>query len=162
VAIHPENIFKNDGLDSKCVKLFNLYLNNTDKDIVFEYSRLFLRLEPKSFEQLFPLLKKYSKSKVFKVAPAYFCQYMMKCNKQYTYKCSELISGFDKLLPTDISRSTYYDSEPIQVILSLYNTLGGSQQDNIIKEKCMDMFDKMLQISHLRNAANKAIELVEK
>jgi hypothetical protein len=162
VAIHPKNIFKNDGLDSKCVKLFNLYLDNTDKDIVFEYSRLFLRLDPKSFEQLFPLLKKYSQSKVFKVAPAYFCQYIMKCSKQNTYKCSELISDFDKLLPTDISQSTHYDSEPIQVILSIYNTLGDSQQDNIVKEKCMDMFDKMLQIPHLRNAANKAIELVDK
>ena len=162
VAIHPKNIFKDNGLDTKCVQLFNLYLNNTDKEIVFAYSRIFLRTEPKDFESLFSLLKKYSKSKVFKISPAYFCQYIMKCSKQNTYKCSELISDFDKLMPTDISRSTHYDSEPIQVILSLYNTLGGSQQDNIIKEKCMNMFDKMLQIPHLRNAANKAIELVDK
>ena len=86
----------------------------------------------------------------------------MKCTKQHAFKCSELISSFDKLLPTDISRSTHYDSEPIQVILSIYNNLGDSQQDNLIKKRCMDMFDKMLQIPHLRNAANKAIELVDK
>lgn len=162
LALHPEYILQNENeLNSKCIKLFELSLDNVHPSIIHEYSVAFLRLSGDNFKDLFPLLKTYSTSKVFLHSPASFCEYVLPFTKGSPDKCIELITLFDKLIPSNVTEANHYDQQPHQVILSLYNSLGDGEKELKIKEECLDMFDKMLQVPHLRNAASKAIELVE-
>lgn len=163
IAVHPENLIEPDGsLDEKCVQLYKYSLNKTGKELVHQYSIAFLHFEPEMFEGLFPLLKDYSKSKIFRNSPAYFCQYLIKCcTKKTVYKCADLISHFDKLVKTNISQGNHYDNEPVNTVLAIYNVLGNTAKDKQLKEHCMNMFDKMLQQPQHRNAAQQATTLVE-
>jgi hypothetical protein len=163
VSVHPKNLIKSDKtLSDKCVKLYELGLNNSDDKIVHQYSVAFLHFEVEMFDSIYPILYKYSKSKVFKMSPAYFCKYVIKCcNKNTVHKCLELVSSLAELPKTDITKGNYYDSEPLNLILAIYNTLGNNKADKILKGKCMDMFDKMLQQSQHRTAASVAIQLVD-
>jgi hypothetical protein len=163
IAVHPKNLIEADGsLDEKCVQLYESSLDKAEKEIIHQYSVAFLHFEPEMFDSLFPILKKYSKSKVFRNSPAYFCKYITKCcTKVNVTKCAELISAFDKLEKTNIANSNYYDSEPLNAVLAVYNVLGNNSKDKQLKNHCMDIFDKMLQQPQHRNAAHKATTLVE-
>jgi hypothetical protein len=161
IAMHPKNLINEDKtLNQKCAKLFNYLLHSKDEKVIQQYSVAFLHLDAEVFQIIFPLLKNYSTSNVFFSSPEYFCKYIVKsCRKETVHKCFELISRFDKLQKSDISRSNYYDNEPINTILSIYNTL--SKSDYKLKSDCMNMFDKMLQQPQHRDAAYKATALAE-
>jgi hypothetical protein len=161
IAIHPKNLINKDKtLNQKCAKLFNYLLHSKDEKVIQQYSVAFLHFDAEVFQIIFPVLKNYSISNVFISSPAYFCKYIVKsCRKETVHKCFELISNFDKFKKSDIARSNYYDNEPINAILSIYNTL--SKSDYKLKSDCMDMFDKMLQQPQHRDAAYKATELAE-
>lgn len=163
VSVHPKNLINSDKtLNERCVKLFEAGLNNSDDNIVHQYSVSFLHFEPEIFDSIYPLLCKYSKSKAFKNSPAYFCKYVTKCcNKSTVQKCLALVSSLTTLTKTDITKGNYYESEPLNLVLAIYNTLGNSNTEKIAKEKCMDIFDKMLQQSQHRRAASVAIQLVD-
>ena len=163
IAVHPQNLLNENGsLNSKCVQLFELSLNKTDKEFIHQYSIAFLHYTPEMFDSLYTILLSYSKSTVFTKSPKYFCEYIIKCcSKKTVYKCLELITKFDKFINSDVTESNFYDSEPLNLILAIYNVLTDSEKDKVHKERCMDMFDKMLVQPQHRTAANLAIALVE-
>ena len=160
-AFHDQFLIKNGSLEPKCVKVIEMYLDCEDNDVVHAYSVKFLHLKTENFEILFPLLIKIAKSKVLKMAPGYFCGYIIKCSFLYPHKCAELVSNFDKLVSIDLSAPNHYNAEPIEAIISIYNVLGNSEKDESAKDICMDVFDKMLKIPHLRNSANTVISLID-
>lgn len=163
VACHPKNIINlSKSLNGKCVELFKMGLNSANDKIVHQYSVSFLHFKPEMFSSLFPVLVLYSKSKVFKSSPANFCKYITQCcNKATVIQCMELISLLGELPKTDITKGNYYDSEPLNLILAIYNTLGNSHIDKLHKDKCMDVFDKMLQQPQHRIAASQAIQFAD-
>ncbi len=163
IAVHPQNLINEDGsLNAKCMQIFEYLFNKEDKEIIHQYSIAFLHFKPEMFEGLFPILKSYAKSKAFRNSPAYFCKYLIaSCNKLTVLKCAELISNFDRLEKTNITEGNYYDSEPLNAVIAVYNVLGNTPKDKELKNYCMDIFDKMLQQAQHRNAAQKITTLVE-
>jgi hypothetical protein len=164
VATHNKNIItKNKLLNNECAKIFTSSLNTQNDSVVHQFSVCFLHFDEEMFEALFPLLLLYSKSKVFLNSPAYFCKYILKCcNLSNVEKCFKLISQFSKLIPTDVTKGNYYDSEPLNLVLAIYNTLNDNVEAEVnLKSKCLDLFDAMLQQPHHRNAAYKALQLAD-
>lgn len=163
VSVHPNNLINQDGtLNQKCVELFTWQLNTRSSEVIHQYSIAFLHFKNHMFNSLFPILESYSKSYAFRVSPAYFCKFVVNCcTKNNASKCLTLISKLPHLAKSDITKSTYYDSEPLNLVLAIYNSLGDNKQHMQYKEKCMDLFDKMLQQPQHREAANKAIELID-
>jgi hypothetical protein len=163
VAVHPDNLIKKDSsLDLRCVELFNLSLNKSNKEIISQYSFAFLHFKPDMFETLLPILKTYSNSLAFRSSPKYFSEYIIQCcNRNNASKCLDLISSFNRLKDKDISSGNYYESEPLNAVLAIYNVLGNSHSERSLKDRCLTMFDSMLQQPKHRSSALKAILLAE-
>ena len=157
------NLFKDGSVNSKCLDILFSFLDENDEDFAHSYSTLVLRkFNTQNFEALFPFMKEYSKSKLFRKDPRYFLQYLLKCVKDFPKECLELVSNmnFDKAI--GIQNRGHYDSEPVQLILSIYSNLSNNFTGN--KEhiqKSLSIFDGMLKRDHLRDSSNKAMESIK-
>lgn len=128
------------------------------------YSCIILRQmkDDKYFPLLFDFFDQYSRSLHCKNSPAYFLQFLIKCSQKYPLECLSLLKNIDFESPPSIQNSGYYSEEPIQLLLAIYSGL--SQKPHQYKpdkiEESLNLFDHLLKHSHLRDAANTAIEMV--
>lgn len=141
--------------------LFERFLCEKDDQIAHQYSVGFLHFKPFDFPALLPMLKKYSASNIAKKAPHYFYEYLIKCVHNHPHACIDLIVNWSKYDKPDISKGSYYDDEPIKIVIGAYNVLRDSKKDRNYKRKALKIFDKMLQDERFRSSANKVIEQVE-
>lgn len=154
-------LFNKGKLDNRALNLLYQFLDNEDEEISREYDAIILRkFMEKDFVVLYDFMLAYSKSKVCKRSPHYFLEYLIKCSKDYPDECLNLLSNIDFTRAPNIQQSGYYDKEPVQLVLGIYSKFLTTKTDKKKIEKCLDIFDSMLQHNHLRNNANKAIELL--
>lgn len=101
-------------------------------------------------------------SELFKKDPRYFLQYLLKCTKNYPVECLEILKRMDFSRATNIQMRGHYDSEPVQLILSIYSSLNNNFKGNSKQiEQALTIFDNMLMFGHLRISSNKAIETLK-
>lgn len=137
-------------------------INEEDKDLAGQYACIFLRkFKCSHFVSLFDFLKEYSKSKLCRLDPKYFLDYLLNCSKYYPKDCMELLENMDFRTIPNIQECGYYDKEPVQLILGIYSKLVSEiNKDKYLINKALNIFDSMLKHVHLRNSANKAIETI--
>jgi len=146
----------------KCHKLFTMFLNSENNEVVNAYDIGFLHLSPDNFSDIHPLLQTYAKSKVAQKGPHYFYDYLFKNTKRYPKECVDLLSRFNTYEKPDMSSHRYYDDEPIKVLMGAYNSLSSLEvKDKYYLEKSMELFDMMLRDKRLRNVAEKVVHEVE-
>lgn len=163
IKVAEANLFKDGTMNNKCLSILFSFLTEKDEDFAHLYSALALRkFKPENFNVLFPFMKKYSKSNLFKMNPRYFLQYLLKCVQDYPKECLELISYMDFDKEIGIQNRGHYDSEPVQLILAIYSSLNNNfHTDKRFIERSLTIFDNMLKKDHLRNNSNKVIESIK-
>lgn len=164
-ALHVAEEFlisKKGTINNNALSILFELLKESDEDLSREYACIILRkFKPKKFSYFFPFLQEYSKSIICIKDPRYFLQYLIKCSKDFPKECVELLSNMDFSANPNIQHHGYYDKEPIQLILSIYSKLvATAKKDKNLINKALNIFDNMLQHSHLRNNANQAIETI--
>ncbi|GAA5036683.1 hypothetical protein GCM10011506_29930 [Marivirga lumbricoides] len=161
VAIH--NLFNENPISRKrAEKLFLQFLDSKDEKVIQEYSTAFLHLKDKGedcFMKIHPLLVKYSKSNVVKRSPHYFYEYLLSNAKKYPKECIDLLSQFKNYDKPDISKSGYYNDDPVKILLGAYNSLRSvGESDYRYKEKSIKIFDQLLKDDRFRQSANNVTD----
>ncbi|MDB5199171.1 MAG: hypothetical protein JWO92_1134 [Chitinophagaceae bacterium] len=145
-----------EATKEKCFQLFCMFLENDVSEIVHEYSVAFLSdMLPVNFEEYYPLIKKYSTSKVAIKDPHYYFDYLTMCSKQHPEKCIDLIESYKKYDKPNILTGPHYDgSEPVKIVVGALNGLYETENKNIVYiTKAMNLFDEMLKSSIYRGSA---------
>jgi hypothetical protein len=145
-------------------KLFLKFLDSKDEKVIQEYSTAFLHLDDQGedfFIKIYPLLVKYSKSNVVKSSPHYFYEYLLSNAKKYPKECIDLVSRFKDYQKPDISKSGYYDDDPVKILLGAYNSLRSVGESDDYKEKSMRIFDQLLKDDRFRQSANNVTDQVD-
>ena len=157
------NVFKKKEINEKCLAIFYEFLNESDEDFAHSYSTLVLgKFKVSHFKKLLPFMKQYASSNLFRSDPRYFLQYLLKCTKDYPVECLELLKRMNFTRVPNIQQRGHYDSEPVQLVLSIYSSLNNNFKDNEKEiEKALTIFDEMLKVEHLRFSSNKAIDTLK-
>lgn len=157
------NLFEKALIDRKCLDILFEFLNQTGEDFPRVYSALILRkFTLSNFTELLPFMKKYSKTIIFRNAPRYFLQYLLKCAKDYPNECLELLENmkFNKVISNQ--NHGHYESEPVQLILSIYSSLNNDFKVNKKSiERALTVFDDMLKLDHLRLNSGKVMDTLK-
>ena len=131
-------------------------------EVVSEYDRMFLQIEMiYPFEKFLPFLVLYSKSKVIKLNPHYFLEYILKHANTNPKECLDLISEYKSYQKPSHQNGPYYSNELIMIVLNVYNMVKNDINKEY-SERAIKLFDEMLQIDYLRREAHVAIELFER
>jgi len=162
LKIAEANLFdKNGKPDKKSFQILNSFLNEKGEDFASAYSGIVLRkFKHYNFEDVYPFLLKYSRSKLCMAQPRYFFQLLLSCAKDYPIECLTLVEKlkFDRI--PNIQLKGHYDKEPVQLILAIYTKLNINLSKNRkYVKKSLDIFDSMLKHNHLRISVNQAIQL---
>ncbi len=161
VAIHN---YKDDDSETKRRSewLFIKFLNDEAKDVVHEYTSALLHLRPQDFTLYYPLIKKFSKSKVAKKDPHYFYDYLIKCCKLHPVECLGLLTHSSKYNEPNHFTGPYYEgSEPVKILIGCYNGLYETLPLNRkYVLRAMDQFDAMLKRPLFRSAAHKVLNSI--
>jgi hypothetical protein len=163
IHIAEKNLFKDGILDNKCIEILFQFLDEKEDDFASSYSGLILRkFNSSNFKVLFSFMKVYAKSDLFQKDPRYFLKYLLKNAKDYPIECLELVKSmkFDRV--PNIQDRGHYDTEPVQLVLSIYSSLNNNFKDNKKQiEQVLVIFDEMLKLEHLRLSSNKAIDTLK-
>lgn len=160
--IQPKTKTEKEPRQERCKELFLVALNEEDEDIFTGYSQAFHKLETVHFSVMYPLLKEFIKSKVAPNVARSFYKYLIKCLTSYPKKCLGLMKYAPLYEETDSSKSSYYDKEPIEVLLGVYDVLNGTEEDNIeFIHQVLDIYDAMLRNPKQRKNAKDMIESIE-
>jgi len=163
LKIAEANLFDKSGkTDDKSLKILFDFLKEDGEDFASAYSGLVLRkFKHYNFEDVYPFLIKYSKSKLCMAQPRYFLQLLLACVKNHPVKCLKLVQNLKYSRIPNIQLRGYYDKEPIQLILAIYSKLNMDFNCNRKQiKKSLDIFDDMLKNNHLRNTLNEALDLI--
>ena len=155
---------KNLEVKDRAKRLFQMFLDSEDEKVVQEYSTAFLHLQDQDvkFEAILPFLEKYSKSKVIRKSPHYYYEYLLKHAKKYPKECIDLVSKFKYYEKPDMSKSGYYEDDPVKILIGSYNSLRTiNRQDYQYMKKSMSIFDEMLKDKRFRRSANNVIDQVD-
>lgn len=163
IRVAERNIFAKVILDSKCLDIFFQFLNEEDDEFACAYSTFILRkFNISNFRELMPFMRKYSQSLLFRQDPRYFLQFLLKCTKEYPADCLELLGNMNFNIVPNIQKRGHYDTEPVQLILSVYSSLNNNFKANKSQiDKALSIFDKMLQVQHLRLSSHKAMDTLK-
>ncbi len=164
IAIH--NLLNENPISRKrAKKLFLEFLDSKDEKVIQEYATAFLRIDDQGediFIKIYPLLVKYSKSNVVKSSPHYFYEYLLSNAKKYPKECIDLVSRFKNYTKPDISKSGYYDDDPVKILLGAYNSLRNvGESDDRYKEKSIRIFDQLLKDDRFRKSANNVTDQID-
>ncbi|EJL62813.1 hypothetical protein PMI10_02770 [Flavobacterium sp. CF136] len=153
------NIFTDGQIDVKCLDVFFHFLEG-DKEFSSAYAGFVLRKFKRSnFKVLLPFMKKYAQSEVYNNEPRYFLQYLLKCSKDYPIECLDLVRKMNFKRVPNVQQRGRYDSEPVQLILSIYSSLNNHFKNNKKQiEVSLNIFDSMMKLDHLRFSANNALD----
>ncbi|MEN2412150.1 NACHT domain-containing protein [Flavobacterium mesophilum] len=153
------NIIKDGEMDAKCMDIFFQFLN-CNKDFANVYSGFVLRkFTVANFKMFFPFMKKYARSEVFRSEPRYFLKYLMQCSKDFPVECLELVRVMSFKKGPNFKNRGQYDSEPVQLILSIYSSLNNNFKSNKKEiQVSLKIFDNMMRLDHLRYSANSALD----
>lgn len=145
----------------KCKYLFNRFLKEESQDVIHAYSVEFLRLKPERFNELFPLLKNYAKSKVARKSPHDFYKYLKDSAKLEPLKVLSLLK-LHKSYKRDNEADMYVGDDAIKALLNIYNTLRTDDKGySKAIRKCLVLFDLMLMNPSMRREANLVLENVD-
>ena len=163
IHIAEENLFKDGSLNNKCIEILFQFLDEKEDDFASSYSGLILRkFISSNFKVLLSFMKVYAKSDLFQKDPRYFLQYLLKNTKDHPTECLELVKSMKFNRVPNIQNRGHYDTEPVQLILSIYSCLNNNFIDNKKQiEQALTIFDKMLKTEHLRLSSNKAIDALK-
>ena len=154
------NVFLGDKTNPKCLDVFFDFLEQDEKEFASAYSGFILRkYKISNFKVLLPFMKKYAQTKIYENEPRYFLQYLLLCSKDYPIECLDLVRKMNfKKVPNAQQRGRY-DSEPVQLILSIYSSLNNHFKNNKEQiEISLNIFDSMMKLDHLRFSANNALD----
>lgn len=153
------NIFTDGKTDAKCLDAFFYFLDG-DNELASAYAGFVLRkFKVSNFKVLLPFMIKYSKSEVYNYEPRYFLQYLLKCSKDYPIECLDLVREMNFTRVPSTQQRGRYDSEPVQLILSIYSSLNNHFKKNKKEiEISLNIFDRMMKLDHLRFSANNALD----
>jgi|GEM_PF-723701 len=163
VGMAVENLGdKKESIRAKCRQIFLRFLHSTNEKVIQEYSSSFLDLTPEMFLDIYTLLQKYTRSNVARKEPLYYFEYLLKCAKKHPVQCLELLQYVNTYDKPDISQASYYDDEPVKVLIGIYNSLCSLETKNPKHlDKTIALFDTMLKTQKFRGAANKVIDQIE-
>lgn len=154
---------KKENIRAKCRQIFLRFLHSNDKKVIQEYSSSFRDLSSEMFIEVYPLLQKYARSKVARLEPRYYFEYLLKCAKKHPVECLKLLQHVNTYENPDISRAGYYDDSPVKLLIGIYNSLSSLETKNPKHlNKTIALFDKMLKTPKFRGAAIKVMDQVEK
>jgi hypothetical protein len=164
VEVSVRNLQSDDEETIKrCRKLYSMFLSSGNDEVARAYNIEFLHFPKNMFEREYALLKKFSISVVCKKQPNYYLGYLLKCAKKHPLMCLQLLNEVPSYEKPDISKSGYYDDEPIKILLGAYNSLNSlTPKPANHLETTMKLFDKLLKNERFRPSAYKAIELVDR
>ena len=161
--IAEKNLFANGSIDKKCLDILFEFLNQEHDDFARAYSSIILRqFNESNFNDLFPFMKRYSKTVLFENQPRYFLQYLLKSAKNNPKECLELLGNMKFGTAISIQSRGYYDAEPVQLVLSIYSSLNNNFKANKKSiERALTVFDEMLKLDHLRFNSGKVIDTLK-
>ena len=153
---------KNGIVRKKCIHLYCKFLKESDNEIVQEYSRVFIRLNPHKFLLYLPLLKIYSTSIVAKKDPHSYYDYLIKCSKYFPVEVLDLIKKYKKYdLPNSFGGPYYDGSEPTKIIIGSYNGIYEKSPFNKrYARKALYLFDQILKEPVFRSGASQVLDSI--
>lgn len=163
VAIATKNLGdKNERIQAKCHQIFLRFLRSTNQKVMQRYSIAFYSFSPEMFCKVYPLLQQYARSNVAKKKPRSYFAYLHRCVKKHPVECLELLQYVNTYDTPDISKGHYDGSEPVRVLIGIYNSLLSLKKKRRKQlNKTIALFDTMLKSQKFRGAANKVIDQVE-
>ena len=133
-----------------------MFLDSDAKEIVQEYNGAFLHdIDPIHFEEYFEFINQYHTSRVAKIDPHYFLDFLVKCSKQFPQKCIDFISHYKEYAKPNNFTGPHYDgSEPVKIVIGAINGLYETEnKDMVYINKAMCLFDEMLKSTVFRGSA---------
>lgn len=148
---------------NKSVEVFNMFMNDYDKEVVDSYGHSFLWLPKEQFSLLLSSIKKYSELMANKKVSRYYYEYLLSGVRLYPKDCLELVENFDKYQEPSIRDGNYYDKEVIKVLLSAYNVLfeEDAERNHRYLVKVISIFDRVLLNDRFRSISDMVLKEVE-
>lgn len=136
---------KNKEISEKSKNIYLRFLNEDSEDISNKYEWSFEEFKPEDFDELYPLIEVYTKSRVARKDNSSFIwpfyKYLLKCVSFNPGRCIDLIYNHISLeQPLTQLGVLSLDERPVQILICAYNKL----IDPAYKEKVMDIFDRIL------------------
>jgi nucleoside phosphorylase len=126
----------------KLKDIFLLFIDREEEDIIKSYDFFFIDISIGIFENIFDMLVKYLKSKIFKSSKnSFFFEYLSKCVSLYPEKCIELMDIYSKVKREPNEQYIYGDDDKIRLLIESYNRT----TDKNYKETAINIFDNLLQ-----------------
>lgn len=148
---------------NKSVEVFNMFMDDYDKEVVDSYGHSFSRLPKEQFSLLLSSIKKYSELMANKKVSRYYYEYLLSGVRLYPKDCLELVENFDKYQEPSIRDGNYYDKEVIKVLLSAYNVLfeEDAERNHRYLVKAISIFDRVLLNDRFRSISDMVLKEVE-
>ncbi len=157
--VADDYLFMGNQLNQKCMNYFERFLSHDNEQFAHTYSILILqKFTIDNFKLVYSFLKKYAKSKHCALNKTYFLKYLITCAKEYPNECLELIELVNFDYTPDIQKSSYHDKEPLLAVLAIYCSLIAKEEDDVLVERSLNIFDYMLQNEFFSSYANEALE----
>lgn len=144
----------------RALDLILRFLDSENEEIAKSFSFPFFHLEVHHFHLLKDFLFQFVESKAGRFREDSFYRYLSKCTKEYPKECIQLASKFENHISFNM-RDRVLGNEPINVIISAYNQIREYDKSDSAIEEAMDVFDRILQNSKLRNSAFDVLEKLE-
>lgn len=145
---------------SRALDLIFRFLDSENEEIAKSFSFPFFHLEVHHFSLLKEFLFRFVDSKAGRFREDSFYRYLSKCTKEHPKECIQLASKFENHISFNM-RDRVLGNEPINVIISAYNQIREYDKSDNAIEEAMDVFDRILQNSKLRNSAFDVLEKLE-
>jgi hypothetical protein len=137
---------------TKALDLISRFLDAENEKIAKSYNFPFYHLEIHHFNLIKDFLYKFVESNAGKFREDSFYIYLSKCTREYPIECIQLASKFENHIDFKIEKRVLRN-EPLNVIISAYNQIREYDKSDTAVEEAMNVFDKIMQNSKLRDSA---------
>lgn len=138
---------------TKAREIFVQFMNVKDEKVAWEYNFEFKDFKSEYFNELFPILRKYSKSKVAPNNPDYYFDYLLNCINNEPEKCINLIQLYMNNNTPYSARQINMGDKIVKILIGAYN----KTSDIRYKEKVLDIFDRILNVKEYQRFGLQAL-----
>jgi len=152
--------YKDKHIRNLCLEIFIRFLNENDEAIAREYEYGFNDITPDIFNDVYPALIAFSKSKVSLIAANRLYEYLTKVVIDHPEECLELLRNFSYMELPDVQYNAIGPT-PLEILVQAYNQVRKYDKDNPLLESAIDTFDKMLSHPAFKPYAWEILKLVD-
>lgn len=149
---------ENDEYQQKSLHILDIYSSDTRKDIREAYQQSFYKLNPKDFEIVSPIIKKFINDNDEERQLYNLYRYLTDCATTHCIECIEILRliDYDKL-----SKGRKEIEEPIKLLTICYNTVKKYDNPDINLEYVMDVFDRILHFTSYDTNIDKMLRKLD-